>query len=114
VVGSVEANRGPFAGFLKAVPECVVGKWLSAFAADQRQTCHLVLCACYFARPHRNAIRDGKLPAQTLRSMVPPSQIGFQSKWRQKRRAFGISTAPWCRARSRLTTRKASKKWWLN
>jgi len=62
----------------------------------------------------RWATRDGKLPAQTLRSMLPPSQIGFQSKWRQKRGAFGISTAPWCRARSRLTTRKASKKWWLN
>ena len=61
----------------------------------------------------RWATRDGKLPAQTLRSMVPPSQIGFQSKWRQKRGASGISTAPWCRARSRLTTRKASKKWWL-
>jgi hypothetical protein len=62
----------------------------------------------------RWATRDGKLPAQTLRSIVPSSQIGFQSKWRQKRGAFGISTAPWCRARSRLTTRKASKKWWLN
>ena len=62
----------------------------------------------------RWATRDGKLPAQTLRSMVPPSQIGFQSKWRQKRGAFDISTAPCCRARSRLTTRKASKKWWLN
>ena len=62
----------------------------------------------------RWATRDGKLPAQTLRSIVPPSQIGFQSKWRQKRGAFGISTAPCCRARSRLTTRKALKKWWLN
>jgi hypothetical protein len=39
----------------------------------------------------RWATRDGKLPAQTLRSIVPPSQIGFQSKWRQKRGAFGIS-----------------------
>jgi hypothetical protein len=62
----------------------------------------------------RWATRDGKLPAQTLRSIVPPSQTGFQSKWRQKRGAFGISTAPWCRARPRLTTRKALKKWWLN
>ena len=62
----------------------------------------------------RWATRDSKLPAQTLRSIVPPSQIGFQSKWRQKRGAFGISTVSWCRARSRLTTRKALKKWWLN
>src|SRR6202163_1321260 len=42
----------------------------------------------------RWATREGKLPAQTLRSILPPSQIGFQSKWRQKRGAFGISTRP--------------------
>ena len=64
--------------------------------------------ACLPSCP-RWATRDGKLPAQTLKSMVPPSQIGFQSKWRPKTGAFGISTVPWCRARSRLTTRKASK-----
>ena len=57
----------------------------------------------------RWATRDGKLPAQTLRSMLPPSQIGFQSKWRQKRGAFGISTRPHgAPTRLRLKTRKDS------
>jgi hypothetical protein len=45
---------------------------------------------CLLSCP-RWATRDGKLPEQTLRSMVPPSSSEVQSKWSEKRGAFGIS-----------------------
>ena len=45
---------------------------------------------CLLSSP-RWATRYGKLPAQTLKSMVPPCSIVVQAKWSKKRGAFGIS-----------------------
>ena len=59
---------------------------------------------CLLSCP-RWATRDGKLPAQTLKSMVPLSSIDVQPKWSKKRRAFGIS-----RMMARRTARRQPDK----